>query len=243
MEITGFDGQTRIVSAASIAASTSGPGRAVSAPANATSTTGGAVRSRTNHSCIARTSVVPSGRRTVTRVATRSSDIGSRRGCTPHGVGDLGGDLGEGRALLEPAGAVEVGREVAVAEPEPGRLAVAVERVHHAEALVGEAPALLGVLGAGERVGDGVEVGGDGEAVEAVVVGGVHDHRDRGRVDDPDEPAQEAGGSDSTGERDDHPRSVGTVPTADRMRAADRAVSRTETTGTPSGEGVPVALP
>ena len=72
-----------------------------------------------------------------------------------------------------------MGREVTVTEAEPGRLAVAVERVHDAEALVGEAPALLGVLGAGERVGHGVEVGRDGEAVEAVVVGGVHHDGDR----------------------------------------------------------------
>ncbi len=84
IEITGFDGQMRMVSAASSAASTPGAGCAVAIPSNSTATTGGLARSRTNHSCIARVSSEPSSRRTVTRVATRSSLIGRSRGTTPH---------------------------------------------------------------------------------------------------------------------------------------------------------------
>ena len=81
----------------------------------------------------------------------------------------------------------------------------------------------VGVLGAGERVGDRVEVGADVEAVEPVVVGGVDDHGDVGRVDDLHQPAEEAGrahtprqrrdhGGERTGRSARHPRPVRGVP-------------------------------
>ena len=95
-------------------------------------------------------------------------------------------------------------REVLVAEAEPRVDAVALERTEGGEGLPGEAPAGLGVVGAGEGVGDRVEVGADEQPVEPVVVAGVDDHRDLARVDHVEQAAQEAGGSDATGERHDH---------------------------------------
>ena len=141
-------------------------------------------------------------------MATRSSVIGSEaRGEAPRG-GDRGGRLAEGRAVAQQLGAEQVGGEVAVAEAEPGVGAVAGERVDGGEGLAGEAPAGLGVLGAGQGVGDGVEVGADVEAVEPVVVAGVDDDGDVGRVDDLDEPAEEARRPHTARQRRDHAVSV-----------------------------------
>ena len=82
--MTGLLGQITIASAAASDSSTPGAGRAVSAPANRTSSTGGSACSRTNHSCIARSVGAPSRPRVVMRVATRSSLIGTRRVVSPH---------------------------------------------------------------------------------------------------------------------------------------------------------------
>ena len=83
IESTGLAGQITIVSAPSIASSTPGAGRAVSAPSNRTSSTGGSHRSRTNHSSIA-SSTTPDSVDAVIRVGTRSSVIGSRRQGSSH---------------------------------------------------------------------------------------------------------------------------------------------------------------
>ncbi len=87
-------------------------------------------------------------------------------------------------------GAVEMGGEVLVAEAEPRLAAEAVEAVHDAPGLPGEAPAALVVVQPGQGVGHGVEVGADVQAVELGVVTGVdhgrhvcgRDARARGRA-------------------------------------------------------------
>jgi hypothetical protein len=83
IEITGFDGQISTVAAASSASSTPGAGRAASAPSKRTDTTGGSARSRTNHSCMRSSLVPPSAVRTVIRVETGSSVMGTSRLRTP----------------------------------------------------------------------------------------------------------------------------------------------------------------
>ena len=138
------------------------------------------------------------------RVATRSSVIGSSRGPELPGRGDPGGGLAERGALAQQPGAEEVGGEVAVAEAEPGVLAVAGEGVDGGEGLARQAPAGVGVLGPGQRVGDRVEVGAHVEAVEPVVVGGVDDDGDVGGVDDLHEAAQEPGRPHTPRQRCDH---------------------------------------
>ena len=112
------------------------------------------------------------------RVVTRSSLIGSRRDRTPHAAAISAATVESGRAGPHALAAVEVRGEVAVSEPEPRRQPVAVERVDGRERLAGEAPPGVGVLGAGQRVRDGVEVGADEQTVEPVVVARVDDHRD-----------------------------------------------------------------
>jgi hypothetical protein len=130
---------------------------------------------------------------------------------------DLRGHLRERGALAETMSAIEVGREVTIAEPEPRRararreradIAVSLQRVHRAPCLPDETPACLGVDRPGERVRDGVEIGADVEAVQHDVVAGVDDRRDLGGGPHLDEPGQEASGADAAGEHGDHPRAL-----------------------------------
>jgi hypothetical protein len=99
---------------------------------------------------------------------------------------------------------VQVGGEVAVAEVEPGRPGVATERVHGLPGLAGQSPPAIGVDGAGERVGDGVEVGADVEPVEVEIVTDVGDgHHLLGRMH-LQQPGEEPGRPNPTGEHTDH---------------------------------------
>ena len=70
--------------------------------------------------------------------------------------------------------------------------------------VVREAPARLRVHDIRERVDDGIEVGRDVEAEELFVVGRVADDRDRGRIDDIDQPAQEFRRANAAREDSDH---------------------------------------
>ena len=150
IEITGLLGHTRTVSAAAMASSTPGAGEAVVGAVEAHADDRGSQRSRTNHSCIGRAR----RRSVVIRVATRSSVIGSSRGARSHAAVIRAVTSLSGGALAEEPGAEQVGGEVAVAEAEPGVLAVAVERVDGDEGLAGQPPAGVGVLGPGQGVGD-----------------------------------------------------------------------------------------
>ena len=120
------------------------------------------------------------------------------------GGGDVGGDRRERLARPQPLGAVQVGGEVAVADVEPGGHAVALERAEGHEGLAREAPAGLGVVGAGERVGDGIEVGADPQPVEPVVVAGIAHDDHIARIDHLQQPREEARRADSTCQGRDH---------------------------------------
>ena len=126
IEITGFDGQITIVSACSerLEHARRGPGRR-RRPSKRTARTGDSARSPTNHSCIASSSVRPPSRSTVMRV--RTAVVGHRQQLhveLPR-ARDLARDVGERRTRAEPLRAEQMGREVVVAEPEPGRDVVA----------------------------------------------------------------------------------------------------------------------
>ena len=130
---------------------------------------------------------------------------------------DLRGHVRERGALIEAMGAIEVGREVTIAEAEPGRasarrertdIAVALQRVHGAPRLTDEAPARLRVDRPGERVRDGVEVGADVKAVQHDVVAGVDDRGDLGGGPHLHQPGQEARGAHAPGQHGDHPRAL-----------------------------------
>ena len=73
-----------------------------------------------------------------------------------------------------------MGAEIAVAEREPGRVAVRRRLLQHPPGLVGPAPAAGLVVAAAQGVHHGVQVGADPQAVQGDVVPGVADDRDVG---------------------------------------------------------------
>ncbi len=133
---------------------------------------------------------------------------GQQPGLEVPGRGDSGGRLAERVAGHQALGAEEVRGEVPVAQSEPGVGAVPVEGVDRGEGLPGQAPSGVGVLRTGQRVGHGIEVGTDEEPVEPVVVGGVHDDGDLGRVHHLHQSAEEACRPHPARERRDHCPSV-----------------------------------
>jgi hypothetical protein len=104
---------------------------------------------------------------------------------------------------MEHLGAHQVGREVPVAQSEPGRLdAVRRELLLDLPGLVLATPPALGVDAAAEGVHDRVEVRAHLESVQPDVVGGVRDDRDLGvgaaALDEPEQPLDEPGAPDTT---------------------------------------------
>ncbi len=124
------------------------------------------------------------------------------------GARDLVRNGRQRRAGAQPGCSVQMGCEIAVTEAEPGRQSVARGRVHRGEGLAREAPARLGVGCAGERVGDGVEIGTHAQSEEVVVVTGVDDDGQLARIGDLHEAAEKARCPDSACERREHQCSV-----------------------------------
>ena len=90
------------------------------------------------------------------------------------------GHLGQRVAGVEHPGADEVGRDVEIAEAEPGRFGTVVRQlVLDPPALVLASPAAFVIGAAAEGVHHAVEIGTDAQSVQRDVVAGVHD---RGQV-------------------------------------------------------------
>ena len=81
--------------------------------------------------------------------------------------------------------------EVAIAESEPGLAVKALERRQHVERFALEAPALRAIHRARERVGHGVDIGRDVQAVKGFVVAGVDDDGQPRGIDAPNESPDE----------------------------------------------------
>ncbi len=119
------------------------------------------------------------------------------------GGGEGGGDLRERLAAVERLGANEMHTEVAVAELEPRLAAEPPHLVERVPRLVLAAPPSLLVREPGEGVEDAVQVRRDVEAPDLEIVADVPDHRHVGRVDDLNQPAEEAGAADSSRQDND----------------------------------------
>ena len=91
----------------------------------------------------------------------------------------------------KPLGAIEMGREVAVAKIEPGLAVEPAERVERVEAFAFEAPAMLAIDDTGECIDDGVNVGRDVETIKVLVVAGIDDDGHLARIDALDQAAEE----------------------------------------------------
>ncbi len=115
----------------------------------------------------------------------------------PEALADLGCDGRECGAACQTLGAVEVCREVAVSKAKPRRSIEATERAEAGERITPDAPAGTRIGDTRERIADGVEVRGDGEPEESLVVSGVDDDGERGRISNADQAAQESRGADS----------------------------------------------
>ena len=87
-----------------------------------------------------------------TRVRTGSSLIGRMPRGDAEPAAEIVGDRRQRLAGGEPAGALDMGREIAVAEPEPGLAAERFERRHEGPGLVAPAPAGLRIVEPGEGV-------------------------------------------------------------------------------------------
>ena len=201
IESSGFDGATTTRSAAAIASITPGAGRGARRALDADAGDRDAVA--------APHEVLLEGHRALGGVEDRRERVVGRRQegrAHPEAPGDLGGDDGLGRALGEPVGAVQVGREVPVAEREPVRAAQVGQGVARDPGLAGPAPAGGRVDQAGQRVGHGVEVRADDQPAVREVVADV-DHRDEvGLVDHRAQREEQSGGAHPAAEHRDHAR-------------------------------------
>ena len=124
---------------------------------------------------------------------------------SPHAARELGGHRRQRRALGQPPGAVQVRAEVAVAQPEPRRPAVAARRHSIACHVSPASPQPVSGLTAPASVYSTVSRSGlTWRPYRTSVVADVDDGRDLARVDDRDEPGQEAGCPNAAGEHGDH---------------------------------------
>ena len=125
---------------------------------------------------------------------------GDHRGLHTEAGAQLPGSPGQGPSLGQKLGAADVGCQVAVAEVEPGLHAETAEHLQSAEGVTGQTPTSFRVDQPGEGVGHGVEVGGDVEAVEGLVVAGVdHDGQVGGR-EEPGQSESQLGSADAAGQ-------------------------------------------
>src|SRR5579883_812144 len=98
-----------------------------------------------------------------------------------------------------------MGREVAVAEPEPGLSAECLDRPHEGPGLAAAAPAGLGILEARKGVHDGVEVGRDMQAQMLEIVAGVDAEHEPVRRARAIKPECELGAAHAAADREDGP--------------------------------------
>ncbi len=118
------------------------------------------------------------------------------------------GDVGERVAGVDHLGADEVGGDVEITEPEPGRFdAVDRELVLDPPGLAGPSPAPVGVDAAAEGVHHAVEIRADPQPVHDDVVAGIHDRGDLGVGVAGPHATQEPGAADAAGEDCDPHRS------------------------------------
>ena len=236
IETTGLEGQITIASASAIACRSPGAGRAESMPSISmrVDLLGGPVAHQ----------VLLEG-----PLPRRRRDAGAHRlvGHRQHGRldaqarADLGRDRRETEALAHAQGAVDMGRQVAVAEPEPRLAPVGGEALQAAEGVRGVAPAALGDHPR-QHVGADVEVRADAQPVEVAVVAGVDHRGEPGLAVDLRQSVHHLGAAGAPGQGEDHGRravmcvltvATGSLPTAPAPGRARRAPARARATPPP----------
>ena len=114
------------------------------------------------------------------------------------------GDRGERHTSGEQARALDVGGEIAVAEPEPGLAAEAAECIHERPRLAGDAPAGLRIGNARQRVNDCVDVWTDMQTEMLEIVAYVDDDSQFLRRQDTGKSVRKLCAADAAGESAKH---------------------------------------
>ena len=213
MLTTGLDGGNSTKSAALIASSTPGAGRAAAAPSSMISAAG---HRRVQPDPPLLEVHGPAAARLVQHHVGLHPVIGHRQQRHPRlpPLAQPPGHRAERLARGQQRGPGDVRGEVPVAQAEPVRTnAVGRQFGQHRVGLTGPAPALLLVDAAAQRVHHGVQVRADVQAEQADVVSGVADDGDPGRGDRGLQAAQETRGADPAGQHgDSHERKSGRPP-------------------------------
>ena len=142
----------------------------------------------------------------------------------------------------EAARALDVRRQVGVAETEPGLAAQLLQRPHEAPGLARAPPAGLGVGDPGQRVQDRVQIRRDAEPQMLEVVAGVAHHHQAIRRQRPVQAERQLGAADAAGQGDHPDRRAHRNRSASRARSSAAAGAggpchaspRTSTAGRPS---------
>ncbi len=98
-------------------------------------------------------------------------------GTDAEAAAEVGGDGGESLAPPQPTGALDMDRQVAIAEAEPILAAERGQRFHERPGLVLPAPSQLRVVEAGKRVHQGVGVRRDMQAEMLEIVADIGDDK------------------------------------------------------------------
>ena len=112
-------------------------------------------------------------------------------------------------AVAQAARPEEMGGQIAVAQAEPVVPSEPPQLVHDRPALAGHAPTGLAVVHAGQGVGDGVEVGADGKAVQLHVVADIDDRGNGVGRYDADQTCEHSSGPDAAAQGHQHVVSIG----------------------------------
>ena len=123
-------------------------------------------------------------------------------GTDAEAAAEVGGDGGKSLALPQPTGALDMNRQVAIAEAEPVLAAERRERLHERPGLVLPAPSELRVVEAGQRVHQRVGVRRDMQAEMLEIVADIGDDEQIVRRQDPAQAQRELGAADAARQRD-----------------------------------------
>ena len=137
------------------------------------------------------------------RAKARSNAIvrhGNDPGEDSQGRGDLRGYLGERRALAQTLSAIEMRREIAIAELEPYLGAKTAESLKTMELVAADTPAALGVSQACQSIRNGIQIGRYVKTVDVSIIGGIADDKDAFGREHASESVKKASSSYAAGE-------------------------------------------
>ena len=119
-------------------------------------------------------------------------------------LAEFTGDVGLGRTFMYALASIKVGGQVSISESEPGGATECLKFLHDAPRFAIEAPPEYFVVESGEGVGDGVEIGANGQSVQNEIVADIDDGVDLTRRNLTTECTQESCRANATTENGYH---------------------------------------